>query len=193
MKRNEIVLNSKIEDLESTLEELENGNEKFLSILGNLFLIKNINTCLHVKTINSWLNQKSIFFKFSYNDENFKNIISIKYNFEDDSVFAFLNESNLIDKDHLNSIFEKAVKTIKQSRHMNVDEAENTISDIIYNEALILLTTSINKEDIENVKSDFEAKYENWKKIKNDINNNGVKFINSIYNKLIKIKLNEHL
>ena len=104
MKQNEIILNSKIEDLESAVDELENGNGKFLSILGNLFLIKNINTCLHVKTINSWLNQKSTFFKFSYSDENFRNMISIKYNFEDDSIYAFLNETNLIDEEHLNNI-----------------------------------------------------------------------------------------
>lgn len=193
MKSSEFVLNVSSVNLSETLNDLENGNERFLSLADNLFLIKHINTCLRIKTSINF-NYKSASFKFSYDDENFKNMIVVKYTFEDDSCYAFLKETDFISQEQLQIIKSKSYKFSKQlDSYRSIDDSIEQVNNMVYSEALSLMTSAINKEDFDMVKTDFESKYLAWKARKKENNENAVALLEQLYNKILRIKLSERI
>ncbi len=193
MKQNEIAINVSIDELKNTIEELENGNGKFLIIGGNLFTIENIQTCLSVKNYTSWFNKESCVFKFSYDDSNFSNLISVKYNFEDNSVYKFLKTTDYISEAQLNDINAKVMGLMKQTRGQSYSEISARANECMKSEALCIITDKINKDDVRIVTEDFNAKLDAWTRNCNSVNETGVTLMNALYDKLITIKLNERL
>lgn len=193
MKQNEINLFVGIDDLKDIIEELQNGNGKYLIISKNLFMISNINTCLSVKTYNSWFNKETAVFKFSYDDNNFSNLISVKYEFEDNSVYKFLKNTDYINQDKLEEINLKVMGLMKQTRYSSFTESCKKADEIFKSEALCIITDKINKEDVNLIVEDFNSKLESWKEHCDKLNTEGVKLMNALYDKLITIKLNECL
>lgn len=190
-KNSEITLNTSIDDLKNTIEEIVNGNAIYLSVMSNLFKFKNIETCLRPKEYNYWFNHRSISFQFSYNDI-INNLITVKYNFSNNSMYEFLKETDYINFEQLQMINTKVMRMFKQiNNNMTNDEAEKRINDMLYSEALIIITDAINKDDVEAVKSEFESRHEKWLECKNEINEQGVMLINDLYNNILKIKLSE--
>ena len=193
VKQSDIVLSVNVDDLKNTIEELENGNGKYLMISDNLFSIDKIQTCLSLKDNIQWFNKETYSFKFSYDDSNFSNLVTIKYNFEDNSVYKFLKTTDYLNDSQLNEINFKVMGVIKQDRGRNIAESSVKVNEILKTEALCIITDKINKDDVNIVVEDFNSKLKTWTERCNAMNADGVKLMNALYDKLITIKLNERL
>ena len=191
-KTSELITYVTVQDLKDTIEELENGNKNYLKLNNNLFSIKDIQTCLHVKQNSSWFNKENVSFKFSYIDQNFGNLVIVKYLFEDDSVYAFLKETEFLNEEQIQQIYKKVMANMKlEPRGISLEESTKKANDMLASEALCILTSGINRDDISAVMNDFEYKLKAFRERKQEINGNAVELMNALYDKLLVIKLSE--
>ena len=192
MKNNEISLIVTPEEITNAIAELNEGNDKYLFISNNLFNFKNICTCLKVRENSVWSLTRYVSFKFSYNDKNLNNMITIKIPLVDNSCLSFLKESKFVNDEQINDIMRKVEKNCSQTK-INTYNTFNYNDEIVYNEALLIIGKAINESEFEYVKNDFESKFNMWKERQTAINTDRHNLINDLYNKIIKIKLKEKL
>ena len=191
-KTSELITYVTVQDLKDTIEELENGSKKYLKLNNNLFSIKDIQTCLSVKQNSAWFNKENVSFKFSYIDQNFGNLVIVKYLFEDDSVYAFLKETEYLNNDQIQQIYKKVMANMKlEPRGISLEDLTKKANDMLVSEALCIITSGINRDDINAVMNDFEYKLKAFKERKTEINENAIDLMNALYDKLLTIKLSE--
>ncbi len=191
-KTSELIIYVTIQDLKDTIEELENGSKSYLKLNNNLFSIKDIQTCLSVKQNSAWFSKENIGFKFSYADQNYGNLVTVKYLFEDESVYAFLKETEFLNDEQINAIFKKVMANMKlEPRGISLEESTKKANDMMATEALCILTSGINKDDVNGVINDFEYKLKAFRERKIEKNDSAIALMNALYDKLLTLKLTE--
>jgi hypothetical protein len=66
---------------------------------------------------------------------------------------------------------------------------KSIIDEVALNEAVLMLIQGVNKDDCEDVKNDFIAKYETWKSRKKEENVELEKLMNKLYADLLSTKV----
>jgi hypothetical protein len=192
MKINEIILNVTPEEIQSTLDFLNNENDKYLFISNNLFSFKNICTCLKVREHNTCLENKYVSFKFSYNDKNLNNMITVKLHLLSESCLSYLKESALLNDEQIDAISAKIHQITRQSK-INIFKLIERADEIVYNEALLILGRGVHNDDFELIKSNFESNYNIWKDRQKKTNISYIQLLNDLYNKIVTNKLKEKI
>jgi hypothetical protein len=182
---NELVIYLDRESLIDSLKKLEE-NEKYLILGSNLFSIENIVSCFEIINDNSptlFDEPRYCYFRFSYNDDIVKQMINVKVLFEGESVYDFLKTSTYMDENQLENLVKKVYELAEEDTNLK------SLDGILYNEALIFITSAINNNECKNVKDDFESKYEIFKEKQLEINLNKKSLVKDLFEKIIQIKV----
>ena len=128
------------------------------------------------------------YFKISYNDGNVKNVFTVECDLKNTTAYGFLKNTPFMDDDQLEILVEKihnnVFNVVDSSKEYNIE----SISNDLYNEALIFVTSGINKEECKSIKNDFETKFENYITVQNCENDKIICMMEDLYNKIIEIK-----
>ena len=182
-----IILN--IDDIRNTLLLLKNSeSKKFINLAGNVFSINHILTCFNVETYvkHSFEIFDECSFKFSYDDGNVKSIFNVSCYLEDDTSYGFLKTSTFMDYDQLCMLTSKVLDMISKSSHSEFNIG--SLSNDLYNEALIFVTSGINKEECKQIKDDFESKFKVYQEKQNEKNSEIKMLMKKLYNEITKLK-----
>lgn len=180
----EICLNESF--LNNAIKQLER-NEKYLILGSNLFSVENIISCFEIvndENLSSFEDPKYCYFRFSYNDGIVKQMFKVKVIFEGEGVYSFLKTSTFMDESQLTTLVKK-VYDLGKSDEVNL----KALDDILYNEALIFVTSAINNNECKNVRDDFESKYKIFNEKQIEINLNRETLVKNLFEKLIQIKV----
>ena len=79
----------------------------------------------------------------------------------------------------------KKVYDLRKSDEVNL----KSLDDILYNEALIFVTSAINNNECKNVRDDFESKYKIFNEKQIEINLNREVLVKNLFEKLIRVKV----
>jgi hypothetical protein len=182
---NEVVIELTIDDVKFAIDKLID-NEHYINLNKNIFSIDNIKTCFKIEEIKAdkFENLNECFFRFSYNDGNISQVFKVVCKYNDTTSYGFLKTSNFMDLDQLYSLVQKVYNMIDKIKEYNL----HSLSNDLYNEALIFVTNGINKEECKSIKDDFESKYEVYLKKQNEKNDQIKEEMNKLYNLLIEIK-----
>jgi hypothetical protein len=175
------------EEIKNTINTLDK-NQKYIILGGNLLSIDNIMSCFEVEeetNSKSLMNVGKCYFKFSYNDEIIKKLVNVNTIFEQNLVYGFLQKSNYMDYDQLEILVKKVEELVKNGENVT----DGSLNNNLYNEALIFVTSGINNNECKNVKDDFESKFKIYKEKQIKINENIIKLMNDLHDKLISIKV----
>lgn len=175
------------DEIKKTIDTLDK-NQKYIVLGGNLLSIDNIMSCFEVEeetNSKSLLNIGKCYFKFSYNDEIIKALFSVNTNFEQNLVYGFLLKSNYMDHDQLEALVQKVEDIVKDGDNIS----DISLNNNLYNEALIFVTSGINNNECKNVKDDFESKFKIYREKQIQNNENIIKLMNDLHDKLISIKV----
>jgi hypothetical protein len=166
MEKNEIFINMTPATINIAIHELKN-NKKYLNLNKNIFSLEFITTCFNVEktNLNSIKSPDSCYFKFSYNDKNVQNIFVVSCELKNTTAYGFLKNNIFMDDNQLELLVQKIYNMVDNSKEVNAGSLNNDL----YNEALIFVTSGINKEECKSIKDDFETKfeaYENLQKVR---------------------------
>lgn len=176
-----------IDDIKNALNLLKKSQtKKFINLGGNIFSVDHILTCFNVDKFikNHFESFDNYFFKFSYDDGNVKSIFNVICNLEDDTSYGFLKTSTFMDYDQLCMLVSKVIETVSKSGEFNI----GSLSNDLYNEALIFVTSGINKEECKQIKDDFESKFKIYQEKQNEKNKEIKLYIKKLYDEIIKLK-----
>ena len=187
MKMNVITLNE--EDIKEAIKILDETGSVCLG--GNYFTLGKIQTILELQTEKYFDDDlvpvQERYFIFSYNDQSIKANFKVCVPMKADSCIAFIKQQQLLNDAQLNAILDKASYHMKtMTEDGDFDDNVNILNSVAYNEALMLLTKGINKSDADEVKSEFDSKYNAYKATINDAAAN---LLEGLHYKLIKAKL----
>ena len=181
----EVVLELNIDDVKNALYYLKK-NDKYLNLNGNVFSIDNITTCFNIEEYTSDCFERGSehYFRFSYNDGNIKQVFKVMCKLNDDTSYGFLKNSTFMDYDQFCSLVQKVYSMVDNVKEYNL----GSISNDLYNEALIFVTSGINKEECKAIKDDFESKYEAFVKKQDEKNAEISNEMKKLYMTLIETK-----
>jgi hypothetical protein len=189
MENNEITIKMTVDNINTAIDNLS-VNEKFLNLNKNIFSIDCISTCFDVEKhySDSLKYLGACYFKISYNDGNVKNVFTVECDLKNTTSYGFLKNTPFMDDDQLEILVEKihnnVFNVVDSSKEYNIE----SISNDLYNEALIFVTSGINKEECKSIKNDFETKFENYITVQNSENDKIICMMEDLYNKIIEIK-----
>jgi hypothetical protein len=189
MENNEITIKMSMNDITTALDHLT-VNENFLNLNKNVFSVDCIKTCFDVEKTysNSLKNLSCCCFKISYNDGNVKNIFTIECDLKNTTSYGFLKNNTFMDDDQLEILVEKIYNNVFNVVDNTKEYDIDSISNDLYNEALIFVTSGINKEECKSIKNDFETKFENYITVQSNENDKIIGMMEDLYNKIIEIK-----
>ena len=150
----------------------------------NRFMIENV-TGIYLCTVCDCKNEHYVFPNSFTNDEIIKALFSVNTNFEQNLVYGFLLKSNYMDHDQLEALVQKVEDIVKDGENIS----DISLNNNLYNEALIFVTSGINNNECKSVKDDFESKFKIYREKQIQNNENIIKLMNDLHNKLISIKV----
>jgi len=158
-----------IESVNSAVKSITDSKGKKIIVSDNLLTISKINTVLKAeKTIGDFCSNDSIVFGLSYNDDVIKDMIEIHVNLNNVSCYEFLKTGEYVSDAQLETMsckVHKAIGIIEFNESM-----KDKYNNLLFNEAICFLISNCPTEDIEKTKTEFIAKYENWKEKVNGAN-----------------------
>ena len=90
-----------------------------------------------------------------------------------------------MDHDQLEALVQKVEDIVKDGDNIS----DISLNNNLYNEALIFVTSGINNNECKNVKDDFESKFKIYREKQIQNNENIIKLMNDLHDKLISIKV----
>lgn len=185
-------------EAEATLQKYT----KAFIIDDNFFTVSKIMTMF--KPVIQTKVDKSFYFEefvFSYADANINDIFKVRFYYKPTSFFDFLKTAQYLNEQQLDKLADDRSKYLHAHPEFGAEDEDNyddpdtwgraddNLDKMMYNEALIYILSSVNKDDVNITKEDVWEKFIKWREEVLSENDEFSQALYNLYQELLSAKL----